>query len=390
MRKLAPSVDPYRLMFPLGIAFALIGAGLWPAHALRLAPYPGALHRSLMIQGFETSFVVGFLLTAMPAFTHGPRCHPVELGLGFALLLGFGAGAMAGATALAQGCFLATLALLATAGLRRIAGNPQKPPEEFLFVGVGLALGLAGGALLLAETRGAIPGLPPGFAERLLSLEMVLSLVTGVGSLLVPTFAGLRQPLAIPAVAGPHQRRGRRRLYAMAVLGFLGAFAAEVGGRPGVGMTLRALTATVMVAWVWKLYRLPRSDVPAFALWGSGWFVPAGLWAAAVFPASAIAALHLTFIGGFGMLTLGVGTRVVVAHGNHPMAAERRVLDGSIVTLVLLALTLRLGAELTPATPLPALASSGLAWLAALGLWGFRVLGLEAPRSPAPNPSRQT
>src|SRR5215470_15370218 len=58
--------DPYRVLFPLGLLFGLIGAGSWPVHLLGIGPYPAALHRALMVQGFEHGFVLGFLLTAMP------------------------------------------------------------------------------------------------------------------------------------------------------------------------------------------------------------------------------------------------------------------------------------------------------------------------------------
>jgi uncharacterized protein involved in response to NO len=370
----ASPIEPYRVLFPIGVAYALMGVGLWPATVLDLVPYPGALHRALMMQGFEQSFVMGFLLTAMPAFPHGPRCRPLELGLAAILQLGFGAAALSGVTWLAELCFVAAIALLGAAGLRRIVGNPQKPPEEFAFVGFGLVLGMLGGVVLAAEALGATPTLPPRFADHLISLGMVLSLVIGVGSLLVPTFAGLRQPLAIPGVAGPHERRGRRTLYAAVIATFLLAFVAEGTGRAGLALVARAVAATVMGSWVWKLYRLPRRDVPAYVLWGSGWMTILGLWLAAAFPAHAVAALHVTFIGGFGLLTLGIGTRVVVAHGKHPLETERRTLNVVVVALVVVALAERLRAELAPARAVHALAGSGLAWLAAWLLWSARAL----------------
>jgi uncharacterized protein involved in response to NO len=370
-----PSViEPYRVLFPIGIAYALIGAGLWPVTALGWLPYPGALHRLLMTQGFEHAFVMGFLLTAMPAFTHGPRCHPLELAAAALLLLGFGAAALLGVAWSAELCFLASIALLLTAGLRRILGNPRKPPEEFAFVGLGLALGFAGGTLLTAQHLGAPVGWPPRFAERLISLGMVLSLVIGVGSLLVPTFAGLRQPLEIPGLAAAHERRGRRTLYAIVIAAFLAAFVLDAVGRGAAGMAVRTLAATVMVLWVWKLQRLPRRDVPAYVLWGSGWMTVVGLWVATVLPEHAVAALHVTFIGGFGLLTLGIGTRVVVAHGKHPLATERRILNALVVLLIVVALAERLRAELFPARAVHALAGSGLAWCAAWLLWSARAL----------------
>jgi uncharacterized protein involved in response to NO len=369
---------PYRVLFAIGIGLALIGVGAWPLHLLGLVPYPGTLHPSLMIQGFETSFVLGFLLTSMPAFTHGPRCHPVELAWAVISMIGFAVGSLAGVAGLAQGCFLLAIALPLVAGGRRILGNVRKPPEEFGFVAFGLALGALGGALRWAESSGGAFVLPARFAERLLSLGMVLSLVVGVGSLLVPTFAGIRDPLVIPAIAKPHERGGRRVLYAMAMAGLALAFVIEALGHATLGMAVRATVVTVMVLWVWKLYRLPRRDPPGFLLWGAGWFVPLGLWAAALDPIRTVAALHVTFIGGFALLTIGIGTRVIVAHGGHALSLERRVLSVPWLSLFLAALTLRVLADLVTGHVAQAWASSAVLWNVACGWWAWRVFRLPA------------
>lgn len=369
-----PTPEPYRALFPVGFAFALVGAAVWPLHALGLAPYPGPLHLTLMMQGFEQCFVLGFLLTAMPAFTRAERCRPAELAAAAALMLAFGAAALAGLGAAAQALFLASVLFLAATLGRRVWGNSDRPPEEFLFVALGLALGAIGSALRLAAELGAGPELPARFAERLLSLGMVLSLVLGVGSLLVPTFAGLRDPLAIPGLAGPHERRGRRPLYLGLMAALLLAFGLELAGLARAGMALRAVTAAIIGLWVWKLWRLPgRRTLHAFVLWGSGWLTIAGLWAASLWPLHAVGALHVTFIGGFGLLTLGIGTRVVVSHGKHGLEAEPRILAPAVVGCMTLALGARLGAEL--ATDARAwLAASASLWLLGWVLWGARAM----------------
>jgi uncharacterized protein involved in response to NO len=368
------AIEPYRLLFPMGLAFALMGGAVWPLHALGLIPFPGPLHAALMIQGFEQCFVLGFLLTAMPAFTHGPRCHPLELAVAALAMAAFGALALGGLPAAAQAAFLVTLALVWVAGVRRVAGSEQRPPEEFLFVAFGLALGVTGGALLLATAAGASLALPPRFPERLLSLGMVLSLVVGVGSLLVPTFAGMRDPLVIPGIAAPHARRGRRILYSAVILALVLAVAADFAGRPRIGMAVRAAAVTTMGLWVWKLTRLPRRDAPGWALWGAGWMVMAGVWAAVLFPGHVTAALHVVFLGGFALLTMGIGTRVLVSHGRHPLETERRALGPWVLVLLCGAIALRIAAEALPARATEWLAGSGALWIAAWLLWAARAL----------------
>jgi uncharacterized protein involved in response to NO len=369
-----PALEPYRLLFPIGIASGLIGAGLWPLALVR-GDYPAVAHRALMMLGFEMSFVLGFLLTAMPAFTRGARCRPWELAVAALAQLAVVAGVLAGADAVAQTASLAAVLLVASALVRRVAAGRVWPPEEFAFVGFALAAGIAGAGLRLALALGAPLALPPRFADRLASLGMVLPLVLGLGSLLVPTFAGMRDPLVIPFIAGPHERRGRRALY-MALVTALGlSFVADLAGLVPAAAWLRAGVAVVMVVLVWKLYRRPGlAGAPANALWLSGWMVAAGLVLAAVMPARATAMLHVTFVGGFGLLTLGIGTRVLVSHGRHPLELERAALTPWVIAALAAALATRLAAEWMPGASAAWLASSGAAWWLAWGLWGVRAV----------------
>jgi uncharacterized protein involved in response to NO len=378
-------VTPYRVLFPIGWTYGVMGAGLWPLHALGGVPYPGAAHRLLMIQGFEQCFVLGFLLTAMPGFTKGAPCHPVELALAVAAALAFGVAVLLGAYPAAALAYLVSVLVLVAAVGRRMGPSQHARPMELLFVGFGLATGLVG-AVRLAAAGGIDP-----FASRMLSLGMVLSLVLGLGGLLVPTFTGMRAPLVIPGVAGAHERRGRLPLYLLLILGLASAFVLEALGRPDAGAYVRAAAATALVLLVWKLYRPPgRRDAPAIALWGSGWLVLAGLWLAALAPVRTVAALHLVFLGGFALLTLGVGTRVVVAHGRHALAEERRVLTPMIVVVMLLALVARLAAEWMPAQATLLLGVSGGLWIAGWSAWALgalpRIARLGPPARTSPTP----
>lgn len=385
-----PVPDPYRLLFPLGILFAVAGAVPWLLYAFARLPWPGPLHAALMIEGFELCFVLGFLLTAIPAFTHGARCSAIELAGAVTGPLAFGGCAALGFEAAALTAFLLTLAWLAVAVARRVVRATQPPPEEFQFVGLGLLLGLAGGVMQLGAALGRWAEPAPRLGLHLVSLGMVLALVLGVGSLLVPVFAGIRDPLVIPGVAGAHDRHGRRPLYAALAAVLALSFVVEGAGHARLGDTLRAVVATIFVTLVWKLTRLPgRRAHGAWAMWGSGWLVVLGLSLAAAFPPQAVGFRHLVFIGGYGLLTLAIGTRVIVGHGRHPVSDEGRVLSGLVVTAVAGALAARVAADwLPPAAQPHAFATSAGLWIIAWLAWGFGVLPriAGAARAAVPGP----
>ena len=388
----------------MGVAFAIAGAVPWILDAAGIGVYPGALHRSLMIQGFEQSFVLGFLLTALPGFLHAERCAAWELWLAVTLQIAFGIAAFSGATEWAQIAYLSSLALLGSAAVRRIGRSRARPPVEMVFVPFGILCGIAGAALTIAGRAGWIAEPIPGFAGRLLSLGMMLSVVLGMGGLLVPVFAGVRDPLVIPGIAAPQARAGRRVLYGAILVALASAFALEAIGQARLGMALRAAAASVMVLLVWKVWKRSALSTPGgWVLRTAGWLTMSGLWLAVAFPPLQVAALHVTLIGGFGLLTLGVGSRVVISHGGHGLPAERRLVTPVVVTLVVIAMVLRASAEIpggpsewpgridairgTAGMLAAAAACWSLAWLA----WSAAALGLrgthprpEAEPGPAP------
>ena len=378
-------LEPYRILFPIGIAYALIGALVWPLHAAGRMPYPGPLHRALMIQGFELSFVLGFLLTALPGFLHAGRATSFEIAAATTLTLGFGACALAYQMAAAQGCFVLAVGLLAIVALQRFARASRPPAMELMFVVVGITLGLAGGITSLADAAGWRAEPLPGFGLRMVSLGMVLSMVMGVGGLLVPTFTGVRDPLLIAGIAAPHEAAGRRLFYGLVAALFLLAFGLESRGARTAGAWVRALAATPVFLMVWKLARPPaRRDLFTTVLRGAGFCALAGLWLAALLPRWWLAAYHVLFVGGFGLLTLGIATRVVVAHGGHPHELERRLLGPWAAGGVALALIARVAGELLPASYFALLTLSALLWSGGWLAWAWRALPLiAAPRRAA-------
>jgi len=382
-----PWPDPYRILFPIGAAFALWGAMVWPLAWVAGLPYPGFVHRALMMQGFELSFVLGFLLTAIPGFTGGQKFHPLELIIAAALMMALGGSVALGAPTLASLWAAAAIALTGFAIARRVVAKRVLPPEEFTFVGLGLVLGFAGTGWQALAGLGAAPMAEPSpfFAQRLVSMGMMLSVVLGIGGLLVPAFAGIPHPLAIPGLARAHERRGRRGLYLVLALVLAVAFVFESMGLTRVAAIIRAVVATTMLLWVWKL-PMPstRNDSFSAALRLAGACVLVGLWLTALQPSYALAGYHVTFIGGFGLLTIGIATRVVVSHGRHRASFESTLLRGWQVGALLLAAALRAAAEFIPSERVMLLGASGGMWTLVWIVWVCGAIPLIVRVMPAP------
>lgn len=386
------SIDPYRLLFPLGVLYAVVGSLLWPLHAAGLIAYPAVAHWTLMIQGFQHAFVLGFLMTSMPAWMHSESGRPWEVGAAVLLMTGLGVSALAGAAFAVQLFYAATLALVVVMALRRVRRSTSPPPEEFLLVAFGLFLGFAGAALAAGQALGAWAEPAPRFGLRLIWMGMILSIVLGVGGLLVPTFTSMREPLVIPGIARPHVRGPRRLLYAAVALLMLASLLLEATGYGSLGAWLRAATGSVVLLLVWKLFRRPgRADLLSYCLWTSGWMLFVGLWLMALVPGRPLLGAHTIFLGGFGALTAGIATRVVVRHGNYPLADEPRVLRPGMALVLALALAARLLAELVvaPEARLNLLATSGSLWAVAWIVWAVGAAPRLFRRAPAP-PERAT
>ena len=348
--------DPYRVLFPIGIVAALAGLlpwllfaaaarGLWPESWP--VPWPGAMHAALLVQGFELAFVCGFLLTAMPAFTHGPRCTPQELAVVaglvtvYVLLRAFD-------VAFAAWAWLGALIALGFIVARRVRPGAAAPPEEFLLVATGLALGFAGGVVQALVAHGVLGIAAERSGIRCVSLGMLPALVLGLGALLVPTFARMENPLDIVGWVragdqGTRRWRVRRRVFTLVIAALLVlSVNAEFLGWSTPAGWLRALATLASTQLAWKLWRLPgRRDRLSWSIWTAGWCVAVGFLAAALFPLQRVEAWHVAFVGGYALLTLGIGTRVVVSHGGHANTEERVLLSTPALACLALALLVR-------------------------------------------------
>jgi uncharacterized protein involved in response to NO len=115
----------------------------------------------------------------------------------------------------------------------------------------------------------------------------------------------------------------------------------------------------------------------AWCVWSAHWLVVIGLWLSALAPAYRMDLLHVVFMGGFTLLILAVGTRVVLSHGGHGLSREARSWPLRIgIATGLLALLARLAAAFAPESFFDHLGLASLAWIAGMASWGLFIVRL--------------
>lgn len=315
--------EPYRLLFPVGAAiavaavapFAFRGAG---GGAL------GLFHSVAEIEGFLTSFVIGFLFTFLPRRTGTAAPDALEMAAALVLPAAAVASAWIGESVLAHGLWLGLLVMVLGFALPRLgkALATQRVPAALVWLPAALGAG-AVGALLVIGSSLAGPGSGPrlwAIGRGLLTQGFVAGLVLGLGTVILPQITR-EEPAPAPE---PSRHLRPVLLHAAGAVAFFGSFPLEILGDPRAGLALRALVATLVLLLSARLDRLP--SVPGLhrrLAFAGAWLVPAGFWMAALLPRLRTAALHVVFVGGFAQLTLAVGAHVVLSHGGRPEHLRR-------------------------------------------------------------------
>jgi uncharacterized protein involved in response to NO len=111
-------------------------------------------------------------------------------------------------------------------------------------------------------------------------------------------------------------------------------------------------------------------------VWLAAWLVPIGLVASALWPDYRVPALHVLFIGGFGLLAFAIATHVALMHlGLESVAAGRPPAVVALGVGFLLALCARLAADASR-TYFTHLGWAAGTWIAASAIW----LGFLGPK----------
>ncbi len=373
--------EPFRVLFPIGVLASLLGVTPWLSFALGWTQPPSSYsHGMLQILCFEASFAIGFLMTALPRFLETTPTKLWELLLSTGLALALTVALATDHLNAGQWIFLALMLHMLLFGIRRMRTRGDDPPPFFAFLPIGLGAGILGSVFVLHPASTL-----PRLGENLIQQGILLSLVLAVGSHLAPRLLYGQREFAETTTAAAH-----RRTLVLFLLGLvlLASFYIEAAGAQRIGLILRAAIVTGYLVIVLRIYRVPTSNLMHLHLLRLSFIMLAlGLWVAAMQTGQQqVAALHLSFVGGMGLMTFIIASRVVIGHsGFEDLWQNHRA--GLVVPLSLIALTtpVRLAADAFPEHYVTWVGASSGLWILGVTLWGIVFVPKMSPRHVAPD-----
>lgn len=368
--------DPYRPFFVIGWGLAMAAVVPWLLLLYGfMETYPREMHADLMMGGFLMAFVMGFLGTALPRFTgtFGMERHeyyPLLLSLlcmpvAFVSRQGFYGVSICGMVSLLYFC------------VRRLKLRSSLPPPSFIFVIMGLIASVASLAVMSLQITAF-----EAIASLYIYQGQQLLFVMGVGIFLIPNLLG--HPGCMPPISHPLGARKSsnyllsvpKPIWVISAL-FLSSFFLQGKGWVWQGILIRTSILTLVAFRDWKIWRKPKvSSTLSYGLWLSCWFLVLGLWLQLIFPALDIHNRHLIYIGGFGVMTFMIATRVTLAHGDHDMSLEKKSFGfkAALLFLVLATATRSIARLLPEVAYLDHLKYAAFLWVMALGIWGWMMI----------------
>lgn len=377
--------EPFRLFFPLAFVLGAAGVGQWVMFTTgAISQYLARFHAVTQTQAFLMAFAAGFLLTAVPKRTQSRPASWAEIGLLMALLPAVSLLTLYGFDRLGQAAYAASLVLMGQFAIRRFVSRAsgRRPPASFVLVPIGFVAALAGAGLTALGLSEGAPLWALSLGRRFAYQGLFLCLTLGIGAFFLP--------LAGSGQAAPDLKPGNRRAalgFAAAGLVILAGLALEVRGPERIGHLIRGLAAVAVIvaSGAWRLPSRPGAN--RLLLWISMWAIPLGQLAAAAFPYERVEALHITFIGGFGLLAFAVGTHVGLGHSGYEAAQAGRPWPViAFGALFLIAMAMRVTALLVPAIYFGWLGAAAALWLLACVIWAIYLLPkiVRAPEGPEP------
>lgn len=365
--------EPFRVFFPLGFLLGAAGVAHWVLlSAGALDRYLAAFHAVTQMQSFMLAFATGFLLTAIPKRTRSSPASWVEIGVLVVLLPTVSLAALFGAAAVSQLAYASALLVLIQFAVRRFANRAagRRPPTSFVLVPLGLVAGVAGAIMLIASDIAPGAEWVHPFGRALVLDGVFLCFALGVG----PFFLSIALHGEAP---GDISRRAIAPIVGYAAAGaiIILGLALHAAGAVRAGLTIRGGVAVAVLCAGGAWRRPSRPGRNRWLLWLATWMVPLGLMSAALFPEHRVAAMHVTYIGGFGLLAFSVATHVTLGHSGHveDQAGRPRAVAW-FGALFAVAMLIRSAGAVLSTKYFQVLGLAAVMWLAGAIVWAFYLL----------------
>jgi uncharacterized protein involved in response to NO len=372
--------EPFRLLFPVGIALGLVGALLWPLWVAGITEtYPGLSHSRIMIQGYMTAFVLGFLGTALPRMLEVRRIGASTTATLATCMVGIGLLHLLRLHLYADILYLFSITAFVGLLLARARHRRDLPPPAFVLVAGGLAC--AGIGTLLQIALQTVPGHLPAIAfplARLLANEAFLLLpVMGVGAFFLPRVLGCPTRQVFPDAPHPTPAWSRQARFA----GICGGLIVLTFIFEGAGWFRSAFLVRALVLVGFFVREIPlfstgnKTGSLATPVRIALLSLPAGYGLMAAWPLYRMSIAHVIFITGFSLVTFAVASWVMLGHSGQSALFRARLPSIRILTgLIVLAMVTRVTADWMPDIRLTHYAYAALAWSLAAVIWTWRIL----------------
>lgn len=403
------AAEPYRVFFPAALLAGVIGVLLWPLfyagqiswipNALQLHFYPNFAHAHLMIEGFVGGFAIGFVGTALPKMLSAKPLHSWQLGLLLMLHLTLCTLHLLGYTRAGDGVFAVMVAcLLSFLGLR-IKSGKSIPPPGMVLAGMGLISGTLGAVWMAGDGFG-FDYHWYAFFQRLLYQAFILLPLLGIGGYIFPMILGTTNQhgnLSGPKISKAWKNKAAESGIVGALILISYWLETSNGGSPSQTRAMSWLRVALCFVWITKesgwLKRNTAKGVMAFALRAGIVCLLGGMLAVGIWQQHKIALDHSLYIGGFGLITMIVATRVLYGHSGQGKKFQLWVKPLCWCTgLLLFTMLTRVTADFMPKIMLSHHVYAALLWIVVSIIWGIALLPSvrKYPFTPTPAPKKKT
>lgn len=307
-------IEPYRLLFPLGIFIGILGVLLWLLFQFGwIRFYPRAAHGNLMFFGLLWSFVAGFLMTAIPKMTSTKPAQILEISAAVSLSFIQLVLNIRNLTDASVALYLLQNLFLVFFIVRRFLVHRQIPFFGFIFLPMAFIQSFIGISLFWIGS----------FDKNLILLfcgeAFILNLIVGLGSRLIPVIS--RLPNALLPTEKTKFKLKLWPLFAFILINT--GYWIELFGLKDLGLAVKIIGLAIAMIKLFRIFTKPVTwSYVGISLKISVLMLLVGNFLNFSFLNYSLAGLHMIYIGGFTLITLMIATRVMLAHGGQTLEYE--------------------------------------------------------------------